>query len=515
MAAERLGSSGRPEAIERLTNYLAAESRSLALAAARGLGASGSPDARGPLEALLNEDDPALRLAGAEALGELGDPDSAEALLRALPAGDLVAQAAMRSLIRLARLEGERRPKSTEHVRPLLCDAAFATNPALAVQAANAILVLGIACNPDKLRSRLAHGGDVAGALAAAAVVWAVNGQTKTSAVLDEATSLRLGPLIGSLMRNGSAQVRPLAARAAGTLGLSALAPELERARKEAGAEVERARERWMKPRADGGATPAGEARSTPSLFDAEPQNALELWGEASAAELRLSLPGTAGSAPTLAGDPAPAVRIAAARAVPALPAAEQWPVLHPLLEDSEPDVRAAARAQLAKLDSSVGREAGAWMLAELAQATSESSVSPLIDALSRLSDVPGLDPGLIAALGRPETAPAAATALARIGDPTAVAAILDRLRQPYALALPELLAAAASRAASLAPAQASAAAEAARALLFHPRPEVRAAAVHALFALASPAAASEVFSDIQPLAGDYDLRVRRAVAER
>jgi len=525
VAAERLGSSGRPEAIERLTTYLAAESRSLAMAAARGLGASGSPEARGPLEALLNEDDPALRFVGVEALGELGDPEAGPALLRVLQPSGLVAQAALRSLVHLAQLEGDRTPKSPERARPLLCEATLGSDAALTLQAAGAVKALGIGCPADKLRTRLSRGGDVAGPLAAVAVLWGTEGRAKAEAPDADLDLARLSAPIGSLLRNGSPQVRPLAARAAGALRLTALAGDLERARKEAGLEVQRSREHWIEeplpiaappspgrpnPTAGQGDLAVAASRRQPSLFSPEPAAALSLWAEATAAELRLSLPEAAGLMGMLVRDPSVVVRTAAAEAIPSLAPASQWEALEPLLEDPEPQVRAAALAQLAHLDPAVNA-VGPWMIAELARAATETSVRPLVDALSRRPGLPGLDAALTAALERPETASAAAGALARMADPPAIAAILGQLRRPNALALPELLAAVASRSLSFTDAERSAAEDACRTLLFDPRPEVRAAAVRAVLGLDGASA----LADVQPLAGDYDLRVRRAVAQR
>jgi len=487
IAAERLGSSGRPEAIGRLTSYLGAESRSLAVAAARGLGASGAPEARGPLEAMLNEDDPGLRLAGAEALGELGDPQAALALSRAIQQNDLVSRAALRSLVRL---------KSPSSAGDLLCAVVMGSDPALSRQAATAIKGRGASCSVEKLKARLFRGGDVSGVLAGIAVLWS-KAEPGAGELGGEMERAHLSAALGSLLRNGSPQVRPLAARAIGALGLASLAGDLERARKEAGLEVQRARERWIKSTGD-----------TPSLFSPDPPAAVALWAETTLAMLELSAPEASAAASAsqllMAHDPAATVRVAAAEAIPWCPADKQWELLEPLLDDSDPAVREAARAVLPQIDLKTGA-AGPWLLAELKQTTSLADGVPLVEALGHLGGLPGLEQTLVEALEQPDTAPAAARELAVVEGPVARAAILSHLRQPFALALPELLDAVAGR-----PSQADHdAAEACRALLFHSRPEVRAAAVRALKAIEGANAAAEV----QPLAVDYDVRVRRAVA--
>ena len=68
---EAIGTSGDPEAVDALTNVLAAES-DLATAAAVALGATGSPEAEPPLLRALQRARPDLRVAAATALGRVG-----------------------------------------------------------------------------------------------------------------------------------------------------------------------------------------------------------------------------------------------------------------------------------------------------------------------------------------------------------------------------------------------------------------------------------------------------------
>jgi HEAT repeat protein len=80
-AAEELGRSGRPEAVNRLVPLLKDKHVALAAAAARGLGLAGDVRAVPAVSALLDENFPELREAACEALGRLGDASIAPKLL--------------------------------------------------------------------------------------------------------------------------------------------------------------------------------------------------------------------------------------------------------------------------------------------------------------------------------------------------------------------------------------------------------------------------------------------------
>ncbi|MFT3707765.1 MAG: HEAT repeat domain-containing protein [Archangium sp.] len=80
-AAEELGRSGRPEAVNRLVPLLKDKHVGLAAAAARGLGIAGDARAAPGLTALLDENYPELREAACEALGRLGDASAIPKLL--------------------------------------------------------------------------------------------------------------------------------------------------------------------------------------------------------------------------------------------------------------------------------------------------------------------------------------------------------------------------------------------------------------------------------------------------
>jgi HEAT repeat protein len=75
-AAEELGRSGRPEAVNRLVPLLKDKQVVLAAAAARGLGAARDLRSVPALTALLDENFPELREAACEALGRIKDPSA-------------------------------------------------------------------------------------------------------------------------------------------------------------------------------------------------------------------------------------------------------------------------------------------------------------------------------------------------------------------------------------------------------------------------------------------------------
>ncbi len=80
-AAEQLGKSGRPEAVNRLVPLIKDPQVMLAAAAVRGLGNAGDRRAVEPITKLLKENFPELREAACEALTQLKDPTALPALL--------------------------------------------------------------------------------------------------------------------------------------------------------------------------------------------------------------------------------------------------------------------------------------------------------------------------------------------------------------------------------------------------------------------------------------------------
>ncbi|MFO0597722.1 MAG: HEAT repeat domain-containing protein [Myxococcaceae bacterium] len=102
-AAEELGRSGRPEAVNKLVPLLKDKHVALAAAAARGLGLAGDARAVPALTALLDENYPELREAACEALGRLGDPAPVAKLLALAQEKSPTSAFATRALVALTR----------------------------------------------------------------------------------------------------------------------------------------------------------------------------------------------------------------------------------------------------------------------------------------------------------------------------------------------------------------------------------------------------------------------------
>ena len=102
-AAEELGRSGRPEAVNRLVPLLKDKHVGLAAAAARGLGLARDPRAAPAVTALLDENYPELREAACEALGRLGDPSALPKLLAVSQEKSPTSAFATRAILALPR----------------------------------------------------------------------------------------------------------------------------------------------------------------------------------------------------------------------------------------------------------------------------------------------------------------------------------------------------------------------------------------------------------------------------
>ncbi len=102
-AAEELGRSGRPEAVNRLVPLLKDKHVGLAAAAARGLGLARDPRAAPAVTALLDENYPELREAACEALGRLGEPSALPKLLAVAQEKSPTSPFATRAILALPR----------------------------------------------------------------------------------------------------------------------------------------------------------------------------------------------------------------------------------------------------------------------------------------------------------------------------------------------------------------------------------------------------------------------------
>lgn len=120
-AAEELGRSGRPEAVNRLVPLLKDKHVALAAAAARGLGLAQDTRAVPAVTALLDENYPELREAACEALGRLGDPSALPKLLAVAQEKSPTSAFATRAIIALPR---------TPEVDKALCTVVVSANDA-------------------------------------------------------------------------------------------------------------------------------------------------------------------------------------------------------------------------------------------------------------------------------------------------------------------------------------------------------------------------------------------------
>ncbi len=102
-AAEELGRSGRPEAVNKLVPLLKDKHVGLAAAAARGLGLARDPRAAPAVTALLDENFPELREAACEALGRLGEPSALPKLIAVAQEKSPTSAFATRAILALPR----------------------------------------------------------------------------------------------------------------------------------------------------------------------------------------------------------------------------------------------------------------------------------------------------------------------------------------------------------------------------------------------------------------------------
>lgn len=204
-AAEELGRSGRPEAVNRLVPLLKDTQVVLAAASARGLGFAGDPRAVAPVTALLDENFPELREAACEALANLRDPAPASKLLTVAQEKSPTSPFATAALIVL--------PQSDE-TSQALCELAL-TGSEQDVLAAGREMRRRGGCPADPIAEKL-KGPAPHAALAA---------------VVALGPSLKdLAPKVTPLLTSSDAQVRKLAVDALAELGDAAAASALLKA---------------------------------------------------------------------------------------------------------------------------------------------------------------------------------------------------------------------------------------------------------------------------------------------
>ncbi len=202
-AAEQLGRSGRPEAVNRLVPLIKDPQVMLAAAAVRGLGNAGDRRAVEPITRLLKENFPELREAACEALQQLKDPSALPALL------EVALEKSPSSPLATAAIVGL--PPSPE-VDKALCEIAIAGGGA-EVGTAGREMRRRSGCKLETVIEKLKTAATVPAALAALAAL----GPTAKDAV----------PKVLPLLTNGDLNVRKLAVDALVELGDTSVAPAL------------------------------------------------------------------------------------------------------------------------------------------------------------------------------------------------------------------------------------------------------------------------------------------------
>lgn len=158
-AAEELGRSGRPDAVNRLVALLRDKQVQVAVGALRGLGHARDPRAAASIVPLLAENDPELRSVACEVLGTLGDAAALPRLREVALERSVASLLATRALAAL--------PRSVE-ADAALCEVVGSGSAAEALAAGRAMQRRG-GCPLEPLLPRLAQPGQQAQALLALA----------------------------------------------------------------------------------------------------------------------------------------------------------------------------------------------------------------------------------------------------------------------------------------------------------------------------------------------------------
>jgi len=241
-AAEAIGKSGRPEALNRLAPLLKDPQVLVAAAAARGLGEAGDPRAVPLLTEQLSGSHPELRASVITALARLKDPGAVPHLRQVSLERSSASTDATDALVALPR------DATTDGA---LCAVLLEGQPRDSLVAGRALRRRG-GCPQSVLQERWGQEGGRAPVLRALSILGPAAGDW----------SAQLLPLIAS----GDPQLRVFAIDAAGKLKLPSTTAALQKAWEAELHAVELAREDWVKsPPTEGGA--ASEADRTRDLF--------------------------------------------------------------------------------------------------------------------------------------------------------------------------------------------------------------------------------------------------------
>ncbi|MCA2980252.1 MAG: HEAT repeat domain-containing protein [Myxococcaceae bacterium] len=515
-AAEELGRSGRPEAVNRLVPLLKAKNVVLAAAAARGLGFARDARAVPALTELLDENFPELREAACEALGKLKEPAARQKLgavaleqstasvlatqaLIALPPSDEVNQVLCSVLVggggpEVEAAGRELRRRGGCPVEPLLerlrsgapnaaLRALIALGPALKEHSTKVAPLLS-AADPTTRRLAVEAIGELQHPPSAAAVLKALEAELKAVEPLradwiPDELPLRFAPGFDpdSTTPDPRDVSRGKRARAAEVL------------RRTAALDAQRLKERGKVPL---------QARAPTELVDDGSEEQYQLLAALLRAIGRLRVEGARARLEPFTVEPSPTLRSAAIAGLGLL-GKDAVPAVKGALLDSERLVQGAAAQALA--ETAEGRAAIFEALGQLVGDRSRL-VEPLRGQSLPASAAPVLV-GLVKEGGADGAV--AATLLAELQAPEAIPAIVELLAQDTVVGRRELLGALGrTRSADAVPALGRE--------LFSDSPTVRAAAVEALALIGAPARAQ--LEALDALKGDYSLRVRTAAAE-
>jgi HEAT repeat protein len=221
-AAEELGKSGRPEAVNRLVPLLKDGQVMLAAAAVRGLGNAGDMRAVGPISQLLTESYPQLREAACEALMKLKDPSALPRLLEVANERSSVSAFAVGAIVAL--------PESPDTDKAL-CEVALSGAPAEAV-AAGREMRKRKGCPIEPILEKLRAQSTTPNVLQAIAAL----GPTAHDAL----------PKVTPFLTNSDANLRMLAVLAIAEIGDRSVAPQVQKAYDAEVKALEPQRARWI-----------------------------------------------------------------------------------------------------------------------------------------------------------------------------------------------------------------------------------------------------------------------------
>jgi HEAT repeat protein len=517
-AAEELGKSGRPEAVNRLLPLVRDSQVILAAAAVRGLGDAGDKRAVGEIALLLDESFPELRESAISALMKLQDPAVAPRLQAVAMEKSAVSPLALDAILSFPR---------TPQTDTALCAVALDGAPSEVLAAGQAMRSRG-GCPVDPLGERLAR------PVTAASGLQAVVGLGPTAQ-----------PLLGKVtpwLNHPDASLRMLAVEAVAAIGDASVVPALQKLYEQEVKGLEALRADWVTqplperygpgfdpsaepPAAHGHAHAGGEDRAAKHAQLLERVKALnaarareagrpvvrprvptELYDDVDPERLRplatllealgtLKAPGALELLKGYAQDSSTALRLAALMGLARL-GPEGVQVAKAGLLDPERDQQKALAQALAEAG-----DAGQAALVEMLPKMGSEKLL-VLDALMRAPGVPASasEPlREVVSEGGPEAA-LAASLLGRMGAKDAVPTLTKALDEPNSVARRDVLLALGA----IGDAQA---AEVVARDLFHDLPEIRAAAASALKKIGTPVQAES----LDALKGDYFRAVRES----